>query len=107
MIALLTRRLGGMATPRAVPLFLLLWFAIPTLTLPLDNAFSRRLEANADWGALQATHDPQAGKALFLNFVTSGYDDPTPPGWATFFFGNHPSEEQRIAMVEAWQRRNG
>lgn len=107
LIALVTKRRGGMAVPLAVPLFLFVWVAFPTATLPIDNAFSRRLEAAADWEALQATRDPQAGKQLFLGFVRTTDEDPNPPFWDPLLFGNHPTEAQRIAMVEAWQKRNG
>jgi STE24 endopeptidase len=107
LIALVTKRRGGMAVPLAVPLFLFVWVAFPVATLPIDNAFSRRLEAAADWEALQATRDPQAGKQLFVSFVTTTNEDPNPPFWDPILFGNHPTEAQRIAMVEAWQQRNG
>lgn len=107
LIALLTKRRGGMAVPLAVPLFLFLWTAIPTVTLPIDNAFSRRLEAEADWTALQATRDPAAGQALFKNFVRTINEDPTPPVWDRILFGSHPTAEQRLAMIEAWQARSG
>jgi STE24 endopeptidase len=106
LIAILTKRRGGMAVPVAVPLFLFLWVAFPTVLLPLDNAFSRRLEAAADWEALQVTRDPAAGKGLFLGFVRTTDEDPNPPAWDPFFFGDHPTPAQRIAMVEAWQKRN-
>ena len=96
-----------MGVPLAVPLFLFVWVAFPTATLPIDNAFSRRLEAEADWTALQATHDPQAGKALFVSFVRTTNEDPNPPVWDPILFGSHPTEAQRIAMVEAWQKRYG
>jgi STE24 endopeptidase len=107
LIALVTKRRGGMAVPLSVPLFLFVWYAFPTATLPLDNAFSRRLEAAADWEALQATRDPQAGRALFVNFVRTTDEDPNPPFWDPILFGSHPTGAQRIAMVEAWQQRNG
>ena len=107
LIARITRRRGGMAVPLAVPLFLFVWFAFPTATLPIDNAFSRRIEADADWAALQATQDPSAGQALFENFVRTTNEDPSPPAWDQILFGSHPTEEQRIEMIEAWQQRNG
>jgi STE24 endopeptidase len=107
VIARVTRRRGGMAVPLAVPLFLFAWVALSTVTLPVDNAFSRRLEAEADWTALQATNDPQAAKALFVNFVRTTDEDPSPPFWDPILFGSHPTEAQRIAMIEAWQARSG
>jgi STE24 endopeptidase len=107
LIARITKRRGGMAVPLAVPLFLFAWVALPTATLPIDNAFSRRLEAEADWEALQATRDPGGGKALFESFVRTTNENPSPPVWDQILFGSHPTEEQRIGMIEAWQKRNG
>jgi STE24 endopeptidase len=107
LIARITKRRGGMAAPAAVPLFLFLWVALPTLTLPIDNALSRRIEAEADWEALQATRDPAGGKALFVNFVRTTHENPNPPFWDPLLFGSHPTEAQRIAMTEAWRQRNG
>jgi len=107
LIARVTKRRGGMAVPLAVPLFLFVWVAFPMVTLPIDNAFSRRLEAAADWEALQATRDPNGGKELFVSFVRTTNENPNPPAWDSILFGNHPTEAQRIAMIEAWQQRNG
>ncbi|MGD0166020.1 MAG: M48 family metalloprotease [Gaiellaceae bacterium] len=107
LIARWTRRRGGMAVPLAVPLFLFLWFALQTAIIPLNNAFSRRLEAEADWTALQATRDPAAADGLFKNLVEATSEDPNPPLWDQIVFGNHPTAEQRLAMVKAWQARNG
>ena len=106
-IARVTRRRGGMAVPLAVPLFLFAWVGLSTAILPIDNAFSRRLEAEADWTALNTTNNPQAAKALFVSFVRSTNENPDPPFWDPILFGNHPTEAQRIGMVEAWQARNG
>jgi len=107
VIAQVTKRRGGMMVPLAVPLFLFVYVALPTLTLPIDNAFSRRLEAEADWTALQATNNPQAAKALFVSFVRTTNENPNPPFWDPILFGSHPTEAQRIGMVEAWQAQNG
>jgi len=107
LIARVTRRRGGMAVPLAVPLFLFAWVGLSTAILPIDNAFSRRLEAEADWTALQATNDPQAARALFVSFVRATNENPNPPFWDPILFGSHPTEAQRIGMVDAWQARNG
>jgi len=107
LIARVTRRRGGMAVPLAVPLFLFAWVGLSVATLPIDNAFSRRLEAEADWTALQVTNDPQGARALFVNFVRTTNQDPNPPFWDPILFGSHPTEAQRIGMVDAWQARSG
>ena len=55
LIALLTRRRGGMARPEAVPVALLVLVALQLVTMPFFNAVSRRQEAAADWSSLVAT----------------------------------------------------
>jgi len=49
-----TRRRGGMGVPAAVPLALLVVALFQLATAPLSNAISRRMEAEADWKALEA-----------------------------------------------------
>ncbi|MGZ4387101.1 MAG: M48 family metalloprotease [Gaiellaceae bacterium] len=106
VVARLTRRRGGMREPAAVPLGLLVFFALQFLAVPALNAASRRMEAEADWSALRATHDPAADRALFQRFVVTSLDDPSPPWWDYVLFADHPTIAQRVAMADAWQRRN-
>jgi STE24 endopeptidase len=107
VLARITRLRGGMADPAAVPLALLVYTLLTLLTLPLQNAYSRRFEAEADWSALQATRDPTAGARLFRDFVPATLEDPSPPGWDAALLESHPTLEQRVGMVEAWRRQNG
>ncbi len=44
----------------AVPLVLLVVFALNLVSLPLQNAISRRMERGADQTALELTQDPAA-----------------------------------------------
>ncbi len=69
LIARATRRKGGMANPQAVPLSLFVLVALTLAAQPLQNAISRHMEAEADWAALEATHDPAGATALFRGFV--------------------------------------
>jgi STE24 endopeptidase len=105
IVALATRRRGGMRRPEAVPLGLFLVVVLQLLAQPLFNEFSRRLEAEADWRALEATRDPEAASALFEEFTRAALEDPEPPGWAYFLQATHPSVMERIAMAEAWRAR--
>jgi STE24 endopeptidase len=105
LIARITRRRGGLREPEAVPLSLLVLVALGLLALPLENAVTRHMEAEADWSALQATRDPAAARGLFENFVPATLSQPDPPGWDYVLLENHPTIAQRLAMVEAWQRR--
>jgi len=105
LIAVVTRRRGGLARPEAVPLALLVLVGMSVLAQPLQNVVSRRLEAEADWAALQATHDPVTARSLFRDLATTSLSDPNPPAWLYVLDENHPTLMQRIAMAEAWQAR--
>jgi len=105
LVALLTRGRGGLGRPDAVPLALFVFVALQLLTLPLWNVVYRREEAEADWSALQATHEPATARALFQGLATTSLGDPDPPAWSYLLYADHPTIVQRIAATEAWQAR--
>ena len=107
IVALVTRRRGGLGDPRAVPLALLVIVVLNTLAMPLQNSGSRRYESEADWAALQATNDPKAMESLFRRFTEEGLSDPSPPGWFHTIFDTHPSGADRVAMARAYAERGG
>lgn len=107
LVALLTRRRGGLARPEAVPLALLVFVLLQLVTLPLWTLVSRHEESEADWSALQATRDPVAARSLFERLATTSLSDPDPPSWAYVLYGTHPTIAQRIGMTQAWQARSG
>jgi STE24 endopeptidase len=102
IVALVTRRRGGLARPEAVPLALLVIVVLNVLAMPLQNSGSRRYEAEADWAALRATDDPRAMESLFRRFTEEGLSDPSPPGWFHTIFDTHPSGAERVAMARAY-----
>jgi STE24 endopeptidase len=102
VVALVTRRRGGLAEPRAVPLALLVVVILQLLSSPLQAAATRRYEAEADWRALETTRDPAAMRALFEHFTSRSLADPDPPGWYHKLFDGHPSGLERIEMARAW-----
>lgn len=105
LIAVATRRRGGMANPAAVPLSLLVIVVLNLLSTPVYNTISRHLEQEADWVALETTRDPDSAGELFRNFTIESLNDPDPPTWSYLLFDSHPSVEKRIAMAEAWRVR--
>jgi Zn-dependent protease with chaperone function len=105
LIALATRGRGGLYSPRAVPLALLVFVALGLAVSPLQNAVSSRMESEADWTALNATSDPAAATALFQRLARTSLADPSPPGWWQALTGDHPTIMRRIEMVKAWQAR--
>ena len=102
VLALATRRRGGMGESAAIPLAIFVYVVLLLVELPLQNVVSRRLEAEADWSALRATRDPVAGRELFRLFVAETKEDPSPPWWDYVFLENHPTPLQRIEMTRAY-----
>jgi STE24 endopeptidase len=102
VIALATRRRGGLYVPEAVPLALLVLVVLQLAASPLQNAVSSSMEAEADWTALNATTDPAASTALFQRLSRTSLADPSPPGWWQALTGDHPTILRRIEMTQAW-----
>ena len=100
-----TRRRGGMGRPESVPLALLVVAVLQLALLPVQSWISRRMEAEADWKALQTTRDPAAARGLFVGFGTTSLGDPDPPLWAHVVLDSHPTLAQRVAMADAWSTR--
>jgi len=100
-----TRRRGGMGAPAAVPLALFVVAAFQLAATPLQNHISSRMEAEADWKALEVTHDPAGLEALMITLGETGLSDPDPPRLAELAFGDHPSLAARIAMARAFALR--
>lgn len=107
LVALATARRGGLGRPEAVPLALLVFTVLHFAASPLMNMVSRREEAEADWSALRATRDPAAARSLFVHLARTSRADPDPPAWSYVLFADHPTIVQRVAMVDAWQARDG
>lgn len=105
VVARVTRRRGGMRAPEAVPLGLFVVVLLQLLAQPLTNEYSRRLEAEADWMALQTTRDPDSASRLFEQFTHLTLQQPSPPTWSYVWLDTHPSIMERIAMAEAWRAR--
>ncbi|HEV8461382.1 MAG TPA: M48 family metalloprotease [Gaiellaceae bacterium] len=102
IVALATRRRGGVADPANLPLVFLLLTVLSLLTAPIQNEVSRRYEAEADWRALNATRNPIAGRELFQSFGRTSLQDPNPGLLDYLFLENHPTLMQRIAMTQRW-----
>ncbi len=105
LVELATRRRGGLERPEVVPLALLVLALIGLAITPLGNVVSRRYEAEADWSALRATHDPAAAASVFRKFSRDDLVQPNPPLWSYIWIDNHPTIVQRIAMARAYAKR--
>jgi STE24 endopeptidase len=102
LVSVAARRRGGMGAPEAVPLAVFVLVALQLVQLPVQNAITRRLEAEADWAALRATNDPAAARLLFRHFASETLEDPDPPWWDDVLLENHPTPLQRVEMAAAY-----
>jgi STE24 endopeptidase len=105
IVSRVVRRRGGMGEPAAVPLAILTLIVLQLIALPVQNAISRHMEAEADWLALQTTRDPKDATSLFSQFISTALSNPNPPTWEYLLFEDHPTIAQRVAMVRAWKAR--
>ena len=71
-----------MRDPAAVPLALLVLVVLQFVALPVLNAITRNMEAEADWVALETTRDPEAVSSLWRGFAEEAMADPSPPTWS-------------------------
>jgi len=105
VVEVATRRRGGLQRPELVPYALLVLALVGLVITPLGNAVSRRYEAEADWSALRATHDPGSAESLFRKFTRYDLVQPNPPLWSYLMLDNHPTVVQRIALARAYRER--
>ncbi|MDP9260354.1 MAG: M48 family metalloprotease [Actinomycetota bacterium] len=107
LVAEVTKRRGGLRNPANLPLAVLALTVVSLAAAPFENAVSRRYEAEADWRALNATHDPVSARTLFAKFAKTSLEEPDPPALDYVWLENHPTLMQRIAMTEQWAGRTG
>jgi STE24 endopeptidase len=103
LVAEVTRTRGGIGSPQAIPLAFLVVTLAGVVVAPLENAVSRRYEAEADWAALQTTRDPAATGRLFESLQRDSLEEPSPPAWAYLWLEDHPTIAQRIQMANRWR----
>jgi STE24 endopeptidase len=105
LVALATRRRGGVGDPANLPFVILVLTVIGLLTAPFQNAVSRGYEREADWRSLNTTHDPASARRLFIRFERTSLEQPDPPLWDYLWLEDHPTLAQRLAMIEQWKVR--
>ncbi len=102
----LLRRAGvtGATDPRSVALLLLLVALLGTVTGPVQNLISRRIEARADVHALDLTRDPLTFAASERRLSLRNLSDLDPNPVVYGLFADHPTGPQRIALARDWAR---
>lgn len=99
--------LAGPGDPAGLPL---LWLAVSLLLFlsgPVEGAISRRMEAQADWLALELTRDPDIFARTTRRLARANLAPVEPPAWIVRWFYSHPPVLERIGMAEHWRRKSG
>jgi STE24 endopeptidase len=100
-------RLAGVDSivdPRALALLVAVASVAGLLSLPLQNALTRQLEARADQHALELTGDPSTVEQMEERLATTNVADVDPPRWYYLIFATHPSIVERMAAARAYAR---
>jgi len=91
----------------SLPVLLLFFSVFSFLAAPLEHAYSRHIEHQADIYGLEATHGvvPDAGEvAAQTHQLLSEIDleDPDPPVFIKFWLYSHPSASERIIFARTY-----
>jgi Zn-dependent protease with chaperone function len=90
------------ASPRNLPLVLLVSLVLRLAALPLGAWVSRRYERVADRFSLELTHDLPAYERTHLELARKNLGDLEPPKLAYLLLFSHPTTPERLAYGRAW-----
>ena len=88
-----------------LPLLLLIMGVFAIVVLPLENYYSRRLEAQCDLYALDKTRSPAAFIGVMTKLAENNLADKDPSGIIEYIFYDHPTIAKRIEMAHQWSVR--
>ncbi|WP_283133777.1 M48 family metallopeptidase [Rhizohabitans arisaemae] len=91
----------------SVPLLLGLFILFNTLSAPVQNLVSRRIEARADVHALDLTREPASFVAMQRRLAVKNISDLSPDALEYLLYSSHPTAVQRIGIARSWAARNG
>ena len=85
--------------PRWLPFLALVLAVTSFLTLPLQNWYSRNIEAAADRAAIEYTGDADTAISVEVNLARSNLADLRPNGFVRWAFFTHPPVLERIQIA--------
>jgi len=88
---------------KILPAILLVLFLAGFILMPIQNAFSRVLERQADIFALSVTRDSEAYVSLMNKLATRNLSDPNPSKIVKFLFYSHPPISERISLAKSFK----
>jgi STE24 endopeptidase len=95
------------ASPRELPVVLLLLLGLQLLGLPLGAALSRRWERAADRSSLELTQDLDAFVRAHVELAQRNLSDLAPSRLVYLLLFSHPTAPERLAFARAWAAARG
>jgi len=92
---------NGQEDVATFPLICLIFFSFNLAILPLQNAYSRKMEREADEFALNKTKRPNDFITTMEKLGRMNLSDPSPHPFVEFIFYSHPSLKKRIDWAKA------
>ena len=93
----------GIADIAGLPLLLLVGALVSLLLLPLSNAFSRRMERQADDDGFALMGSAQPLLAALARLADQNLSELRPPRWKEALFYSHPAPATRLERGRRWQ----
>jgi STE24 endopeptidase len=100
------KNIWGFATPSdfaAMPLGVLAFWLFCFVDQPINMAFSRHLEHEADRLGLELTHKNHAAASVFVKVMQVGLAVPRPGAFFTIWFDSHPCIADRIEFCNTYR----
>jgi STE24 endopeptidase len=92
------------ASPRELPLVLLILLGLELVGLAPGTALSRRWERAADRCSLELTEDVDAFERAHVELARRNVADLAPPRLAYLLLFSHPTPPERLALARDWTR---
>lgn len=92
-------RQAGLADSGAAGLVVGVVLLAGVAATPVESAFSRRVEAAADWRALQLTDDPATFERVKVGMARANLAAPERPRLLHWWWGTHPTTAQRLTLA--------
>jgi Zn-dependent protease with chaperone function len=95
-------RFTRLSDEASLPLFISAISLAALIAQPLSNAFSRRVEHEADTFGLEITHLNDAGARAFIKLASQNRSDPEPSEFVKLMQYSHPPLGDRIRYAIAY-----
>ena len=101
-----TSGISSLADVAILPLILLSYYVLGLIAMPVENAYSRKMEREADLFALDSIRKPDAQISTEKRLADMALSEIKSHPVIEFVLRSHPDTLNRIKSCEEWKRRN-